>query len=78
MTTQQMQHIALLEEGVSCATATLAAIQAGDFFGHVPADPDRADGHNHGCWLLAMLADHLRKIEADVAALSDTPTEGGR
>ncbi|WP_267395009.1 MULTISPECIES: hypothetical protein [unclassified Sphingomonas] len=59
----------LLQEAVSCASAMLFAIEASDMFKALPADAHDRDQHNHGCFLLGMLSDHLRQIQAQVDAL---------
>jgi hypothetical protein len=67
----------LLQEGVSCALATLHAIEGADLFGILPeGDKER---HNHGCWLLSMLSSHLADIQqrVDVASgIAQPPAEG--
>ena len=76
-------HIAresLLQEGVSCAIATLHAIEGSDLFQAIP-DGDGKEAHGHGCWLLAMLASHLAELQHRVDALSgrgSVPTTEGR
>lgn len=62
----------LLQEAVSCATATLFAVEASDMFKALPADEHDRDQHNHGCTLLGMLSDHLRAIQTQVDALEAT------
>ena len=52
--------------------ADLFAIEAGDLFRALHADPNDHVQHNHGCILLAMLGDHLRAIQARVDALDPT------
>lgn len=72
----------LLQEGVSCALATVHVIEAAELFRDLPADKSSHDQHNHGLWLLAMLGDQLRRIQQQVDALSipqttaATPAEG--
>lgn len=61
----------LLQEGVSCALSALYAIEAGDMFRNVPADAAAVAQHNHGCWLLGMLEEHLRSLQGRVDAFDD-------
>ena len=68
-TDNRIQRESLLQEGVSCALATMHAIEAADLFRAVPQG-DAAKEHNHGCSLLAMLDDQLRRIQEQVDALS--------
>lgn len=63
------QHISLLQDGVGTARATLYAIEAADLFRALPADKSATEEHNHGCWLLGMLAEHLARIQEQVDAL---------
>ncbi|RDE05578.1 hypothetical protein [Sphingomonas aracearum] len=69
-----VQRTAVLQEGVSCALATVHAINAADLFRDLPADPASQDRHNHGLWLLAMLNDHLRRIQEQVDTLDAAAT----
>ena len=65
-------HIAqvnLLQEGVSCAAATLSAIEGAELFRVLPEGSIPKELHNHGCHLLSMLADHLRSIQRQVDEL---------
>ena len=64
---------ALLQDAVSSAAATLFAIEAGDMFRAVPADPAEAEVHNHACFMLSMLERHLRHVQAEVDALAPEP-----
>ncbi len=77
MTTTQRhsRQNSLLQEGVSCALATLHAIEGSDLLTTLPADPDAAGRHNHGLAILHMLEDHLRSLQAQVDAL-DTISSG--
>lgn len=61
----------LLQDGVSCALATLYAVQSGELFGTLPEDKAACDRHGHGSWLLAMLQDHLTQIQQKVDALDE-------
>ena len=72
MLDRNMMQLNLLQDGLSCAAATLFAIEAGDLFRALPADPNDHVQHNHGCILLAMLGEHLRAIQARVDALDPT------
>lgn len=72
MLDHNMRQLNLLQEGLSCAAATLFAIEAGDLFKALPADPQDHNQHNHGCVMLGMLGDHLRLIQAQVDALDST------
>ncbi len=60
----------LLQEAVSCAIATLYAIEAGDMFRDLPADERAKELHGHGCWLLGMLEDQLTRLQQQVDGLS--------
>ncbi|HEX8445832.1 MAG TPA: hypothetical protein VF649_04385 [Sphingomonas sp.] len=63
------QHVvreSLLQEGVSCALATVHVIAAAEMFRNLPAEKQAQDEHNHALWLLAMLEDHLRRIQSKV------------
>jgi len=71
------RYIYLHEEAIACAAATLDAIRRGNYFGTTPSDPDARDLHNHGCWLLAMLTDHLSELQAQIDALSDSQKQEG-
>lgn len=70
-----MKQAALLEEGVACARAILHAIEAGDLFRSLPATEDDQAAHNHGCWLLGMLEDHLNGIQRQVGALDASSSQ---
>jgi hypothetical protein len=59
----------LLQEGVSCALATLSAIEGADLLRVVPADKGAAALHTHAAWLLAMLEDQLTRIQQRVDEL---------
>jgi hypothetical protein len=72
-TNQQIRRESLLQEGVSCALATLHAIEGAGLFQALPAEGD-ADQHNHGTALLGMLEDQLRRIQQQVDALSGFPS----
>lgn len=67
-TRQQIQRESLLQEGVSCALATLYAIESGDLFRALPSDETAQKQHGHGSWLLAMLEDQLTRIQQQVDA----------
>ncbi len=70
----------ILQEGVSCAIATLHAIEGSDLFRAIP-EGDGKEAHGHGCWLLAMLVSHLSDLQQRVDALSepdDDQMTGGR
>ena len=43
-----VQQHCLLQEGLSCALATLHAIEGASLLSALPADPDAAERHNHG------------------------------
>ena len=77
---ERIQRESLLQEGVSCALATIHVINAADLFRDLPADAASQDQHNHGLWLLAMLNDQLRMIQRRVdsinAAIINTNAEG--
>ncbi|WP_210359303.1 hypothetical protein [Sphingomonas beigongshangi] len=66
---KRIERETLLQEGVSCALATIHAIHAADLFRDLPADAASQDQHNHGLWLLAMLNDHLRAIQGRVDSI---------
>ena len=70
-----MQENTLLQDAVSSATATLFAIEAADMFRSLPANKDDAAFHNHGCYLLDMLAQHLRGVQAQVDAITAARTQ---
>lgn len=79
MTDRTMLQLNLLQEAVSCAAATLFAIEASDLLRALPADEQAREQHNHGCVMLAMLGDHLRGIQARVDAMdaaAGTKAEG--
>jgi hypothetical protein len=79
MLDHNMKQLNLLQDALSCAAATLFAIEAGDLFKALPADPADRDQHNNGCVMLATLGDHLRGIQAQVDALdpvASTKAEG--
>jgi hypothetical protein len=63
----------LLQEGVSCALATLHAIEGADLFRALPAEKHDQKKHGHASWLLAMLTDQLTRLQEQVDAL-DVPT----
>lgn len=65
-----VQQHCLLQEGVSCAFATLHAIEGAALLSTLPRDPDAADRHNHGMFLLSMLEDHLRSLQQKVDELA--------
>lgn len=69
-TTTMIQRESLLQEGVSCALATVHVIEAADLFRDLPEDRTSIDKHNHGSWLLAMLSDQLHRIQQQVDELS--------
>lgn len=75
-----VQSSSLLQEGVSCALATLNAIASADLFRDLPAETEAHAHHNNGLWLLSMLEDHLRRLQQRVDALDEpasaTATEG--
>lgn len=71
-----IQRASLLQEGVSAAIATLHAIEGADLFRHLPADKHAVDNHDHGCTLLAMLEDHLRRLQQQHDALDGAPAAG--
>jgi hypothetical protein len=73
-TLMRMQRETLLQEGVSCALAALHSIEAASLFRAAPGGDAEAAAHNHGCWLIAMLSDHLRGIQRQVDALDGTAT----
>lgn len=68
--TDRIQRESLLQEGVSCALATVHVISAADLFRDLPEQSTSQDRHNHGLWLLAMLHDQLRRIQQQVDVLS--------
>jgi len=59
----------LLQEGVSCAAATLSAIEGAELFRVLPEGAIAKDHHNHGCFLLSMLGEHLRRLQQQVDAM---------
>lgn len=63
------QQISLLQDGLESAIATLYAIDAAGLFRSLPVEPGGVAEHNHGCWLLDMLARHLTRIQQQVDAL---------
>lgn len=65
-----IQQHCLLQEGVSCALATLHAIEGAALLSTLPQDPDAAGRHNHGMFLLSMLEDHLRSLQHKVDELA--------
>jgi hypothetical protein len=69
----RIQRETLLQEGVSCALATLSAIEGADLFRILPADPAAAQLHGHGSWLIAMLQDQLSRIQQQVDAIDAAP-----
>lgn len=73
MSTDIMQENIILQTAVSSAAATLFAIEGADLFRALPANSDDADLHNHGCFLLGMLQQHLRQIQQQVDALAVVP-----
>ena len=70
-----MQENTLLQDAVSSAYAVLFAIEAGDLFRSLPANKDDASFHNHGCYLLDMLAQHLHRVQAEVDKLAADRTQ---
>jgi hypothetical protein len=70
----RMQRETLLQEGLACALAALHSIEAASLFRAAPHGDAEAIAHNHGCWLIAMLSDHLRGIQRQVDALDGTTT----
>ncbi len=73
MLDHKMQQLNLLQDGLSCAAAILFAIEAGDLFKALPADPQDHDQHNHGCVMLGMLGDRLRSVQAQVDTFDKSP-----
>ncbi len=71
---QQARQHDLLQQGVSCAIATLFAIHGSDLLRDLPADPEVEARFNHALWLLGMLEDHLNRIQEQVDALDEAPT----
>lgn len=69
---QRIQRETLLQEGVSCALATLHSIEAASLFRGAPDSVSEAAAHNHGCWLIAMLSEHLTSIQRQVDGLDGT------
>lgn len=63
-----VQQHCLLQEGVSCALATLRAIEGAGLLAVLPAEADAAKRQNHGMSLLNMLEDHLRSLQRQVDA----------
>lgn len=67
----------ILQEGVSCAIATLVAVEGGAMLQNVPDDPHARNMHNHALHLLSMLSDHLHRIQAQVDALDEAAQQAG-
>lgn len=66
-----VQQHCLLQEGVSCALATLRAIDGADLLATLPTHPDAAARHNHGLALLNMLEDHLLSLQREIDGLAE-------
>jgi hypothetical protein len=77
-TSQRIMCDALLQGGVSCALATLHAIDAAGLFDALPSEPADRDRHEHGVTLLHMLGDQLRRIQQQVNELGKAPAAEGR
>lgn len=69
-----VQQQCLLQEGVSCALATLRAIDGADLLSTLPTAPGAAARHNHGMALLNMLEDHLLSLQREVDGLAEEAT----
>lgn len=65
----QTAQACLAQEGVSCALAALSAIEGSGFFAVPPHDQNDRLRHEHGTWLLAMLADQLNRVQEQIDAL---------
>jgi len=72
-----ISHGDILQEGVSCAIATLFAIEGGAMLQNVPDDPHARNMHNHALHLLSMLSDHLHRIQAQIDALDEAAQQVG-
>jgi hypothetical protein len=69
MADHTIAQLNLLQEGVSCAAATLSAIEGAELFRVLPEGTIAKDHHNHGCFLLSMLGEHLRRLQQQVDAM---------